>query len=300
MTKSNSSNQNNNINKAVNLFPRWEIEERNWNTEVGTKSMNVYNMDTNRIKTVQVQGYPRIKSPDQLYWEKFYASIVELTSGIFYPERDLQGNVVEPSDGKARARIIISQIIRLKSVLGKEYLYLGTVYGFNSLGVLVSYPYHRKEAYTKTVFKKNRFYDSKSGHMTEKNEGPMGQQEEYLLEFFPEAVDELFEDVVKHDTPLVYRRNRHKTPDNPCNFIVKDESTGTAIAVEWSSLEKTLELFRTKSFEYLFNAEYIPAPVKAEMRQRTEGLTDEKIQQSPKIQDNSNTTSSVNNTSAYK
>ena len=76
---------------------------------------------------------------------------------------------------------------------------------------------------------------------------------------------------MKHDTPLVYRRNRHKTPDNPCNFIVKDESTGTAIAVEWSSLAKTLELFRTISFEYLFKAEYIPDLVKTEMSQRTEG-----------------------------
>jgi hypothetical protein len=227
--------------------------------------VNLRNLESNRSKTIQVQGFPKIKSPDQIYYERFYASIVEPTSGMLYPERDLQGNVIEPSDGGPRARIITSQIVRLKSVIGKEYLYsIETIYAFNSLGVLVSYPYYKKEVYTKTFFKKNRSYDSKSGHMTERIKSPMGQQDQYLLEFSPETVDELFSHTIKHDTPLVYRRDRHKTPNNPYTFIVKDESSGVAIAVEWSNTEKTLELFKTKSFEYLFNTEYIPSPVKAE------------------------------------
>jgi len=225
--------------------------------------------------------------------------MVEPTSRTFYPVRDLQGNDIEPSDGGPRARVIISQIIRLKSVIGKEFLYsIGTIFGFNSLGVLVSYPYYKKEVYTKTFFKKNRSYDSKSGHIIERIESPMGQQEQYLLEFSPEAVDELFSHTIKHDTPLVYRRNRHRTPANPCSFIVKDESSGVAIAVEWSSLEKTLELFKTKSFEYLFNTEYVPAPLKAEMRARSEGLTGEKTPESPKIQDTNKNV--VNNTQHFK
>jgi hypothetical protein len=45
--------------------------------------------------------------------------------------------------------------------------------------------------------------------MTERIESPIGQQDQYLLEFSPEAVDDLFKHVLKHDTPLVYRRNRH-------------------------------------------------------------------------------------------
>ena len=105
---------------------------------------------------------------------------------MFYPERDLQGNVIEPSDGGPRARIIVSQIIRLKSVTGEEFLYsIGTIAGFNSLGSLVSYPYYKKEVITRTYFKKNRSYDSKSGHMTERIESPIGQQDQYLLKFSP-------------------------------------------------------------------------------------------------------------------
>ena len=202
-TKSNNQNQDiENINKAVNLFPRFEIEEKEWNTEVGTKDMNVYSLESNRSKTVQMQGFPKVKSPDQLHYERWFSSIVEPKSRTFYPERDLQGNIIEPSEGGPRARVIVSQIIRLKSVTGQEYLYtLGTIYGFNSLGVLVSYPYYKKEIFTKTYFKKDRYFDSKSGHMVGKIESPNGQQDQYLLEFSPSAVDELFSHTIKADTP---------------------------------------------------------------------------------------------------
>ena len=50
---------------------------KKWNTEVGTKDMNVFNLESNRSKTVQVQGFPRLKPISQIGWEKFYASIVE-------------------------------------------------------------------------------------------------------------------------------------------------------------------------------------------------------------------------------
>jgi hypothetical protein len=194
--------------------------------------MNVRNLDTNKSKTIQVLGFPRLKPVSKIRWEKIYSSMVEPNSGVFYPERDLHGNVIELLDDGPRARAIYSQIIRLKSVIGKEYLYsIGTIYGFNSLRVLVSYPYYKKEVYTKTFFKKNRFF-SKTGHMTEIIKSPLGQQEQYLLEFSSSAVDVMFSHVLKPDTLFVYRTNRHKKPSNPCSFIVKDESTGTAIAVE--------------------------------------------------------------------
>ncbi len=139
MTKTSTSNEN--INKAVNLFSRWEIEEKEWNTEVPMQDIKVHNIESNRSKTIQVSGFPKLKPISQISWEKFYSSIVEPTTGEFYPEKNIRGQPIEPSDGGPRARVIISQIIRLKSVTGEEYLYsIGNIYGFNSLGVLVSYP----------------------------------------------------------------------------------------------------------------------------------------------------------------
>jgi hypothetical protein len=200
----------------------------------------------------------------------------------------------------------VSSIVRLKSYNKQEYLYsLGTVFGFNSLGILVSYPSYKPEVYTRTHWLKERNYNSKTGRIEEKITSPNGLEEIYLVPFSAEAVDELFSKTIKPDTPRVYIRHNSRskfTVDKPCNFVVKDLGTGVAINVQWGDINRTLELFKTKSFEYLFNCEYIPEPVKAEMRARTEGITGEKIQQdSPKIKDNTNTnTNTVNNTSVYK
>jgi hypothetical protein len=124
-----------------------------------------------------------------------------------------------------------------------------------------------------------------------------------MLPFSAEVVDELFAKTLRKNTPPIYwiRNNRTRNPSKPCNFVVKDEQTGVAVNVEWSSVEKTLELFKTKSFQYLFNGLYIPEPVKAETRAMSEGITGEKKMTSPKIQDNTTiaTTTTNNNNSDY-
>jgi hypothetical protein len=54
--------------------------------------------------------------------------------------------------------------------------------------------------------------------------------------------------------------------ENNLNFVVKDEQTGKPFQVKDVNFQKP--------FEYLYNAEYIPAKVKAELRQAavSEGL----------------------------
>ena len=60
--------------------------------------------------------------------------------------------------------------------------------------------------------------------------------------------------------PYDIRRNEN------LNFIVKDEQTGKPFQVKNVNSLKTFELFQ-KPLENLYNAEYIPAEVKAELRQ---------------------------------
>ena len=86
-------------------------------------------------------------------------------------------------------------------------------------------------------------------------------------------------------------------------MIVKDAQSGTAIEVFWSTLERSLELFKTKSFAELFNATYIPLAVRQESRAfsagLTESLTGEKVNQpSPKIEDNNSSSSTTSNTNS--
>jgi len=142
-------------------------------------------------------------------------------------------------------------------------------------------------------------FDSKSGHMTERVETPIGQQDQYL-KFSPSAVDELFSHTIKHDTPLVYRINK-KRPSNPVNFVVKEELNGIAVSVQWSDINTTLDLFKNKPFYYLFRSEYIPQSVKDIMREMNEGITSEKTPTNPTAGSNNNfTPNNSKDYSAYK
>ena len=210
----------------------------------------------------------------------------------------MAGNIIEPSDDGPRTRYIIHNIVRVRSYSGQEYLFSsGVLLGFSSLGAPVEYPISRPETYIKTHWHKERDYNKNTGRMEETIKSPAGQQEVYLLPFSAEAVEELFSHTIKPDTPSVYIRARNKfTFDKPCNFVVRDERNNTNIAVEWSNIIKTKELFATKNFSYLYNSEYIPEPLKMEMRARSECITGEKVNDSPaKIEDNSST-STKNNT----
>jgi len=85
-------------------------------------------------------------------------------------------------------------------------------------------------------------------------QGPSGTEEVYELPFSPENVDKLYE----------------MTDKDNVQFVIKDEKTQEATQVLWSSIEDTLKLFKEKSFDYLKMGDYIPAPVKAEMRAKAE------------------------------
>jgi len=81
-------------------------------------------------------------------------------------------------------------------------------------------------------------------------QGPSGSEEIYTVPFN------------KGNLKSLYDRRQNDW----INFIVKDEQTGKPFQVKDVNSQKTLELFQ-KPFEYLFNAEYIPPEVKAELRQ---------------------------------
>lgn len=176
------------------------------------------------------------------------------------------------------------------------------MYGFNSFGSLVSYYVHKPETWNQTLFDTQRRYDQKSDRIIEVNSGVRGVQQMYMLPFSVEAVDALYVKTIKPNTPSVYKfRNKNRTSSRPCSFIVRDErASGVSVAVEWGSIERTLELFKTKSFEYLFNGDYIPAPVKAEWKSNIEAKTGEQVIPGPRINTDTdiNTTTTTDNSSS--
>lgn len=101
-------------------------------------------------------------------------------------------------------------------------------------------------------------------------------------------------------------KNPYFKPDKKSNkrvvLVVKDAVTNVSIEVYWHSLERSLELFKTKSFVELFNGSYLPPAVREEKLRLSQGLTGETNTQPPTIPENNNNsnTNTVNNTSAYK
>jgi hypothetical protein len=307
----NSSNSNNNNNNQTQqqhleiINQKWELEEKCFKDTLMPPT-KVFDTETKRTKVVR-KPFPRVKPVDQKGYEIFYSKIIDPQTGKPYEQRDSSGSIIKQTDGLPPARYIPHTIVRLRSIDSKEYLYtLGHLHGFNSFGDHVIYYVHKPEVYTKTFFDRQRRYDQKEQRVIEVVTSPNGSQEVYTLEFTPENLDSLYANTVKKNTPQIYKtRNRGTaTLGKPVNLVVKDEQSGTAINVEWSSMEKSYELFRNKSFSYLFNAEFIPLPLKAELRARSEGITGEKIQQSPKVQDNNNSasaaTNTINNIEVYK
>jgi hypothetical protein len=301
---SNSSSKNNNNNQqqrkqqqqsAIELVnTKWELEEKCYSETLMPPS-DQYNRETKRTQTVR-KPFPRVKPVDQRGYELFYSKVINPENGKPYEERDSGGNIVKQPDGLGPIRHIVTTIVRVKNWDDNEYLYtLGTLYGFNSFGSLVSYYLHKPEVWTQTLFDKKRKYDQKSDRIIEITSDIMGIQDVYMIPFSAEAVDELYAKTIKTNTPIIYKfKNKKRTSSRPCNFIVRDErASGVSVAVEWSNIEKTLELFKTKSFEYLYNGDYIPAPVKAEMKANIESKTGEQVIPGPKINTNKTTTTTT-------
>ena len=299
MTKSNNNNgQQNQQQQSIDFInEKWAFEEKCF-TDTLMPPVKVQDRETKRSRWIR-KPWPRVKPIEQRGYELFYSKVIDPATGKAYEQRDSSGNVIKQTDGLGPLRHIVSTIVRLKSVDGNEYLYtLGQLHGFNSFGDHISYYVHKPEIYNKTFFDSQRRYDQREQRIIEVVTSPISQQEVYTIPFSAENVDILFATkTIKQNTPQIYRgggRNRRAAIGGyrPVNFVVKDEQSDSAIAVEWSSTEKTLELFRNKSFEYLYNTEYIPEPLKAELRSRSEGITGEKIKESPKISDNSSSSSS--------
>jgi hypothetical protein len=171
-----------------------------------------------------------------------------------------------------RARYVIKVITRIK--VGKnEYLCSkGNLMGFSAAGeptnLWITYP----ERWSKTNFTFKRIINEKTMSFDTVCEGPSGTEEVYELPFSAEAVDKLME----------------KADEENVQFIVKDNTTGDASQVKWSSLKESLRLFKEKSFDSLMMGEYIPLPVREELRAKAEqqGLIPKTYSQTEGIRNN--------------
>jgi hypothetical protein len=236
--------------KVHDFYPGFKLEE-----ECFSKAI-VRDLEQKSSKKDQevVTTWPRMKSSKETGYERFLEEVINPKTGEFYPEKDQDNRSIKNTG----ATYYITDIYRLRRADGSEYLYSkGRVDAFNSLGDPVNHAIGKPELWTKTNFNYKTEYNDKTKQMEKVLQGPSGSEEIYTMPFTKEALKSLFD---RRQNELI-------------NFIVKDEQTGKRFQVKDVNSLKTFELFQ-KPFEYLYNAEYIPAEVKAELRQAavSEGL----------------------------
>ena len=307
-SKNNNSNQPqpqqrsvNNNNQFVDFFPGFKIQQENFG-KTSTSPTEQYDSKAKKTTIVR-KPFPYIRNLDERVYDRFITDVVDPSTNQFYPPRDDYGTPIPQPDNGPNCRHVVNSIIRIRLVDGTEKLYtLGQLIGYDSFGTRRSMSADFRETYQNIIFGKDRKYDSKTKRIITYTMGPVGMEIKYNLDYNADNVDMLFQ---KTDNG---GKNPYFKPSKKGNkrvvLIVKDAATGTAVEVYWHSPERSLELFKTRSFAELFNATYIPLPVRQEMRGFSQGLTQsltgEKSQPIPKVEDsnnNNNTSTSNNNTS---
>ena len=227
--------------KVVDFMPNWT------KAEAWYKEAEITDADTKK-KTGDT--WPRLKPMEQIVYENWLDTVVNPQTGDWYPQRDKEGNPVKNTGGK----YLVSVITRVKD--GKEEFLLskGFLKGFDASGEEVKKWVAWPEKWTKTNFTWKKTINEKTMTFDTECQGPSGTEDVYELPFTPQNVDKLYE----------------MTDKDNVQFVIKDEKTQEATQVLWSSIEDTLKLFKEKSFDYLKMGDYIPAPVKAEMRAKAE------------------------------
>jgi hypothetical protein len=233
--------------KAVDLYPGFKLEEECFSKaiikDVDQKSKFKKKSDLDQ----EPRTWPREKSGKETAYERFLEEVINPKTGEFYPERDNDGRSIKGTG----ATYYITDIYRIRRADGSEYLYTkGRVDAYNSLGDPVNHSTSKPETWTKTNFSYKTEWNEKTKQPEKVLQGPSGPEEMYTLPFNKENLKELYD----------RRQNEF------INFVVKDEPTKKAFQVKDVNSQKTFELFQ-KPFEYLYNAEYIPAEVKQELRQ---------------------------------
>jgi hypothetical protein len=225
--------------KVQDFMPGWKKEEECYKEAIMTD-----------YKTHKQAQWPRMKPVRQMVYENWLERVIDENSFEWNPQRDRDGTPVKNTG----AKYVIHTIVRVK--VGKnEFLYSKEfLKGFDAGGGLDQIACSFPERWTKTNFAWKRVINEKTMGCRQECQGPAGDELVYDMPFTPENVQSLFD----------------KVEDENVQFVVKDDRTGEAFEVKWSSVNETLKLFKEKSWEYLRRGEYIPAPVKAELRAEAE------------------------------
>ena len=247
MTNKKEDNVNADVDTVVscpeleNIF-QWEKEQQSW-------SGQYYGEGEDKIP------YERPPNIEQMHWENFVAKCKDPNTQKWF-KSGLGSGSIKPN-GEVPRRFVTA-IIRLKTKNGEYLLSNNRIVGYNQWGDPVISSASLPEKYQKTNFRFESRPNMATGYSMRMNVGPSGSEIIYTTAFTKENATKLFE-------------MREKENDD-IQFIVKSEEQGKSVGVKPQiTVNDTLKLFVDNSFEYLYNALYIPTETKMLNMKRAEG-----------------------------
>jgi hypothetical protein len=262
------------------------------------KPAKEFNSKTNKTSIVR-RPYPYIPSVKEKVYNAFITKVVDPTTNQYNPPLDESGYPIKMPDNGPNCRYIVNSIIRIRLLDGSERLYsMGQLIGYDGLGQRSTMGIYAPENYQNTVFGTTRKFDDQSGRIITMITSPIRQETIYTLDYNSENVQKLYEKSWDGKNPYFKPDKRN---NKRVMFICKDESTGIAKEIFFSSVERSLELMKTKSFDELFTDAYLPRAVLENRKMFSSGLMEEQQKTTPTTTDKFSTgPTSTSNTSAYK
>ena len=288
--KNNNSNQqqqeeqqNNNVNQFVDFFPGFKLQKEQFA----------------KVKTRKGKTWPRAETPFEKKYFQFIADVVNPANNSFYMPLDENNYPVSMPDNGPACRHVVSTIVRIRTTDGSEKLYsLGQLIGVDGASIRRSMACDKSEVWTKIKFGYEKDYNKKTRRFDTYCTGPVGQETQYLLDFNKTNFDKLY--AKTWDGKNNYFKPDRRNSSKRVTLIAKDEQSGIAKEIFFSTLERSIEIFLTKSFEDLITDSYLPKAILEQRRMFSSGYMEEQQKTEPTSTDKTNPGPNINNTNAYK
>jgi hypothetical protein len=215
------------------------------NTVESIDIQNIFNFDKEQAcyegQTIDPAGkipYERWPPIEEVRWSNFKAKCIDTRTGKWYTSGEGTGI----PQGKVGPRRYVTAIVRLKARENAEYILSHSkVIGYNAHGDIIKTTANLPEKYTKTIFRFETVPNHDTGYSKRRNMGPSENELIYTMSFTSENAQKLFD----------LREN------DQLQFIVKQEDGKVYEVKPQITIQDTFKLFSEKSFDYLFNANYI-------------------------------------------
>ena len=240
------------------------------------------------------KSWPYIKEPIELAYDNFISKVYDTTESSFYAPKNNK-DIPISLPGNINAKRIVLKIIRHRLTDNSEKLTShGQIIAHDFPGNRLTFTCSQPEKWTKPVFRSIREYSTQKNRIITYNTGVIGEKDVYDMDFTPENVDMLWSQRADKNDEYFYPNARDY---QHVSLVLKDHRNGSGKAKEvlfWNgNEEEALKNFKEKSFDYLWNYDYLPKAVKEEFYMQGQDPNNPTT-------NNNRPSNTSNNTSAYK